>query len=105
MFNKIDNKRFFGVEDVFKGESVKVINASPVFEYVDNKKTDNRVATYLEVVDMKDYSKYRIKFPLSFQPFEYLEKEIFVHDLVNFKATLYCRSNKVYWSLKADEIN
>lgn len=104
MFNEINRNRFFEPVDVFKSEMLKVIDATPVFEYVDNEITDNRIATYLVVVDLNDYSKYRIKVPLSFSAFEYLNKEININDFINFKATLYCRSNRIFWSVKADGV-
>lgn len=102
MYNEINRNRFFEPSDVFKSDNLKVIDATPVFEYINNELTNNRIATYLIVVDLNDYSKYRIKFPLEFSAFEYLNKEISVADFVDFKATLYCRSNKIYWSVKAN---
>lgn len=100
--NELDRNRVFLAEEIFLGDQLRVLRSSGVYEYVDNVKTDKRIATYLDVVDLSSFDKYRIKVPLSVRDLSV--RDVRVQDLVNFKATLYIRHNKIYWSMTADDV-
>lgn len=95
-------KKVFVLEDVFYSEQLRALKSRPCFEYENGVKTENRVATFVEVVDLATFDKYEIKMPIGNEITE--QKIINISDLINFKASLYVRNKRIYWSLKADGI-
>lgn len=100
--NELNRSRKFLAEDIFSSEVLRVLKSRAVFEYKDGVKTDIRVGTFVEVIDLITFDKYQIKLPMGNEVESSFD--INVDDLVNFQATLYVRNNRIFWSLQADAI-
>lgn len=97
--NELSFKRVFSAEEVFLADEVIVVDVSPSFKYADGLKTDEMDGKWLEVVDSEKYQRFKIKMPLDFMIPS--NSRIVVSDFKGFAGKLYCRHNKIIWTLKA----
>jgi len=101
--NELNVKRVFLSEDVFLSDTLIVTNLENAYKYLEGQKTSEVDGKWVEVVDTTKFDKFRIKMPADFDI--ELRSQIEVVDLINFRAKLYVRNNRIYWSMKSDGIN
>lgn len=93
---------------LFKNGIFVLVDVAPLFEYVNNQKTDNITGTKYTVVEMSNFDKFSVKVPtttpkISKDFLENAKERIYVR-FIDGLATPYVNGRSVAWTFSAKEV-
>lgn len=98
-----DFSEIVGTGDNGKAYAMKLLDIAPAFKYIDGIKSDEKIGYYVTgLVLGGSYDKYRLTLPLSAKMNKVSLGSAFLP--VGFEGRMYPRANKIYYSLKCQDI-
>lgn len=98
-----DFSEIVGADDNGKAYALKLLDIEPAYKYIDGIKSDEKIGFYaLGLALGGTFDKWRIKLPLSAKMAKVSHGSAFIP--VGFEGRMYPRGNKIYYSLKCQDI-